>query len=169
MTIFNTIETRRSIRNYSGEPVEDEVIDQLLKAAMYAPSARNQQPWHFLVIKNKLLLKKIPKFHPYSSMVPLAELAIMVCADLNLEKSKGYWPVDCAAATQNLLLAAHGHGLGAVWLGVYPREERMNGCRALFELPGNIHPFALIAVGYPASVPVHPNRYNPERIHIDKW
>ena len=98
-----------------------------------------------------------------------AELAILVCGDEDLELSKRYWSVDCAAATQNILLAAHSMGLGAVWLGVYPREERQKGIREIFELPALVHPFALISIGYPAETKTSPDRFKEERIHINKW
>ncbi len=138
-------------------------------AGMYAPSARNQQPWHFLVIDERSLLDRIREVHPYASMLSGAALAILVCGDESLELSKGYWSVDCAAATQNILLAAHALGLGAVWLGVYPREERQAGIREIFGFPPEIHPFALISVGYPAEERPHPDRFREDRIRWNSW
>ena len=167
--VIDAILKRRSIRRYSGEAVNKSDIRQLLKAAMYAPSARNEQPWHFLVIDDPDLLVRITEIHPYSSMLPGAGLGILVCGDENLELSKGYWSVDCAAATQNILLAAHAIGLGAVWLGVYPREERQGGLRELFRLPDHIHPFALVSVGQPAEVKPVPERYQEDRIRWNRW
>jgi nitroreductase len=136
---------------------------------MYAPSARNQQPWHFLVIDERPLLGRIREIHPYASMLSDAELAILVLGDTTLELSRGYWPVDCAAATQNILLAAHALGLGAVWLGVYPREERQKGIHGLFNLPGHVHPFAIISVGIPAEEKPFPERFKEERIQWNEW
>ncbi len=167
--VIDAILKRRSIRQYRAEPVEKSIIQELLIAGMYAPSARNQQPWHFLVIEQRGLLEKITEIHPYASMLPGAALAILVCGDETLELSKGYWSVDCAAATQNILLAAHASGLGAVWLGVYPREERQEGIRQLFRLPAHIHPFSLISVGYPAEDKPVPERFREDRIHWNKW
>jgi nitroreductase len=136
---------------------------------MYAPSARNEQPWHFIVIDRKELFDKIMKVHPYASMLSESGAAILVCGDEKLELSKGYWPVDCSAATQNILLAAHSLGLGAVWLGVYPRPERQNGIRDIFQLPGHIHPFSLVSLGYPAEEKEMPCRYDEKRVRWNGW
>lgn len=167
--VIDAILTRRSIRRYSGKPVDKSTIRTLLTAAMFAPSARNQQPWHFIVIEKNDLMNRIMEIHPYASMLSGAELAILVCGDETLEKSKGYWSVDCAAATQNLLLAAHAVGLGAVWLGVYPRTERQEGIRELFTLPGHVHPFSLVSVGYPAEEKGMPERFREDRIRWNQW
>ena len=167
--VIKAIIERRSIRKYSGKPVEKSIIDILLKSAMYAPSARNQQPWHFIVIDDRSLLNSIMKVHPYAAMLSEAEAAILVCGDEHLELSKGYWSVDCAAATQNLLLAAHAMGLGAVWLGVYPRQERLEGIRRIFDLPGHVHPFSLVSLGYPEESKEIPERFKPERIRWNRW
>ena len=167
--VINAILKRRSIRQYSGKPVNKSDIELLLKSGMYAPSARNQQPWHFIVITDRTVLNRIMEIHPYAGMLAAAELAILVCGDTDLELSKGYWSVDCAAATQNILLAAHSMGMGAVWLGVYPREERQTGLRELFDLPGHIQPFSLISVGYPAEEKAFPDRFKEERIHHNQW
>jgi nitroreductase len=167
--VIRSLLERRSIRSYTGKPVEKTTIRLLLTSAMYAPSASNEQPWHFVVIQERKLLDRIPDVHPYSSMLKEAALAILVCGDEQLEKSKGYWPVDCSAATENLLLAAHALGLGAVWLGVYPRRERQEGIRKIFKLPPHIHPFSLVSVGYPAEKKAIPDRYREDRVHWDKW
>jgi nitroreductase len=167
--VIDAILKRRSIRRYSGKPVNKSMIMELLTAGMYAPSARNEQPWHFMVIDDRNLLDRIREIHPYASMLSGASLAILVCGDEHLELSKGYWSVDCAAATQNILLAAHALGLGAVWLGVYPREERQSGIRELFDLPKNIQPFSLISVGYPQEEKPVPERFKEDRIRWNKW
>jgi nitroreductase len=142
---------------------------ELLIAGMYAPSARNQQPWHFLVVRDRSTLERIRSVHPYASMLSGAALAILVCGDETLELSRGYWSVDCAAATQNILLAAHAVGLGAVWLGVYPREERQESIREIFGLPTHIHPFSLVSVGRPAEEKSMPDRVREDRVHWDNW
>jgi nitroreductase len=169
MNTIEAIRTRRSIRRFTNQQLEDEVINNVLEAGMYAPSARNEQPWHFLIITRRDLLDKLMDAHPYASMLSEAPVAILVCADLNLEKSKGYWPVDCSAATQNILLAAHELKVGSVWLGVYPRQERMDAIRAIFTLPANIQPFSLIALGYPAEDKDTPERFRADRIHMNGW
>ncbi|APC08377.1 nitroreductase family protein [Neomoorella thermoacetica] len=168
-TILKSILARRSIRRYTGEPVATGDIKELLEAAMSAPSAGNEQPWHFVVITDRRILDEIPKVHPYSQMLKEAPAAILVCGDLQRQKHKGYWVQDCAAATENILLAAHAKGLGTVWLGVYPREERVAGLQKLLGLPEHIIPLSLIAVGHPAENKPPANRFDPSRVHLDRW
>lgn len=169
MDALEVINTRRSIRKYKEGEISKETINKILEAGMSAPSAINEQPWHFVVITEKNILKKIPEIHPHASMATKATIAILVCGDLNLEKAKGFWVQDCSAATQNILLAIHALGLGAVWTGVYPRQKRIDGFRKLFNLPENIIPFAFIPVGYPAEKPFKADRFKKERIHYNKW
>ncbi len=166
---INNIITRRSIRKFSQEIVTSKQVNLILKAAMYAPSAVNEQPWHFIVIEEQKKLKEITKVHPHAKMLKEAPLAILVCWDDNLLKTSGYFEQDCAAATQNMLLAIHSMKLGAVWLGVHPRLERKEGLRKLFTIPENVHPFSLIAIGHPAEQKDHPQRFLEDRIHIEKW
>lgn len=160
---------RRSIRKYKKDIVPDHIIKELLKAAMSAPSAGNQRPWHFVVIRDRIMLNEVPKFHQYSGAVKESPCAILVCGDLLLEKHKGYWVQDCSAATQNILIAAQAKGLGSCWLGVYPRDFRIEGFRKIFQLPDNIVPFAVIPIGYPAETKQKINRYDENRVHYDKW
>jgi nitroreductase len=169
---MNTIEailTRRSVRAYSEKEVSDEVVEDLLKAAMQAPSAKNAQPWHFIVIRDKKILNEIPKFHKTGPMIAKAPLAILICADLELENQTGCWMLDCSAAAENLLLAAHEKGLGGVWTACYPINETQEGMRKLFDLPDNIVPHSIIPIGYPAH-PYNPKSYYQEkRVHHDRW
>lgn len=169
MDAMEAILTRRSIRKYTAQPVPDEVINELLKAAMSAPTAGNQQPWRFIVVDERKILDEIPKIHPYSQMLKQAPLAILVCGDESKSKYPGYWVQDCSAATQNLLLAAHAQGLGAVWLGVHPREERIAGFRKLFGLPQHIAPLALVSIGYPAEQKPPSERYDAAKIRYNRW
>ncbi|MFA5021571.1 MAG: nitroreductase family protein [Patescibacteria group bacterium] len=170
MDTLQTIFSRRSIRKYQDKEVSAELVNQILQAAMSAPSAHNQQPWHFVVIRDKKLLAEIPKFSPWASMASEANIAILVCADLTLKKSdQDYWIQDCSAAVQNLLLACHDLGLGAVWTASYPMPDRMAGYKKLFKLPETIIPFALIPLGYPAEIPKDQNRFNQKRIHLNQW
>lgn len=170
MTNFQEIiTTRRSIRKYLKQAVNQEQIDILLEAAMFAPSARNEQPWHFIAVTDREMLNKIMQSHPYAAMLKDASLAIVVLADINIEKTEGYWVQDCSAATQNILLSAHAMGLGSVWLGVYPREERMLAVKTLFNLPENIQPLSIIAIGYTNEQKAQPERFNKERIHYNNW
>ena len=118
---------RRSIRAYTQEPVTDAQVEALLRAAMAAPSAGNQQPWRFVVIRDKRTLGAITEVHPYAKMLPGASVAILVCGDPGAGKWPQYWEQDCAAATENVLIAAEQLGLGSVWLGVHPLAERVAG------------------------------------------
>ena len=160
---------RRSVRKFTKEKVAAEAIEYILKAAMAAPSAGNQQPWEFVVIDDRTVLNKIPSVHPYAEMMKEASVAILVCGNLEREERKGFWIQDCAAATENLLLAATTQGLGSVWLGVYPREDRVEGLRALLQLPEHIVPFALVPVGEPDEHKPPSNRYDAARVHRNKW
>ena len=169
MDTLTAINVRRSIRKYTGAAVAEETILRLIRAAMAAPSAGNERPWHFIVISERELLDAIPKFHPYAAMLPQASVAILVCGDLTLEKHRGYWVQDCSAAAENLLLAAAALGLGAVWTGVYPEEERVSAMRRLLRIPDHVVPLALIPLGYPAEHPGPVDRFDPGRIHRNGW
>ena len=169
MEAIEAILSRRSIRKYTVDSIPENVIDELLKVAMSAPSASNEQPWHFVVIDDRRIMDDIPKFHSYSQMLTEAPLAIVVCGDLLLAKGKGWWVQDCSAATQNILIAANAKGLGAVWLGVYPREQRVEGVRKLLGLPEHIIPLCIVSIGYPAERKPPSNRYDPARVHRNKW
>uniref|UniRef100_A0A7C3YRY0 Nitroreductase family protein n=1 Tax=candidate division WOR-3 bacterium TaxID=2052148 RepID=A0A7C3YRY0_UNCW3 len=169
MEAIECILTRRSIRKYKKEKIPADLIRELLTAAMSAPSARNEQPWHFIVIDERKILDEIPKFHPYAQMLKEAPLAILIAGDKKLTSYEGYLIQDCSAATQNLLLACHAQGLGAVWIGIYPREERIKGIKNLLSLPEDILPVSLVAIGYPAEKKEAENRYKPERVHHNRW
>jgi nitroreductase len=169
MDILEAIITRRSIRKYADKPVTDEMIEKLLKAAMYAPSAVNKQPWHFVVFRNPETMLQVMRVHPNAAMLKDAGAAILVCWDENLQHDAGYGPVDCAAATQNILLAAHGIGLGAVWVGIYPRPHRIESIHQIFHLPAHVKPFAIVSIGYPAEKKAIPERFIRTRIHLEKW
>jgi nitroreductase len=160
---------RRSIRRFTGQDVEDNLVTKVLAAGMAAPSAGNQQPWQFIVIKNKEVRQNVSECSPYAKATADAPVAIVVCGDLSLEKHTGFWIQDCSAAVENMLLEITSLGLGAVWLGVYPREDRMKFLQKFFSLPDNIVPFAIIPVGYPAQELPPANRYNESRIHFEKW
>jgi nitroreductase len=169
MEIFEAIYNRRSIRKFEQKPVEEEKIHEILKSAMYAPTARNTQSWQFIVITNRELLDGIRHVHPYAAMLAETPLAILVCGDKTCDPNEGYLNTNCSAATQNLLLASYALGLGSVWLGVYPREERIKGLVNVLKLPGHILPISLIALGYPAEKKEKPERFSSEKIHFNKW
>jgi len=168
MNIFQAIATRRSIRSFTDEAVSDELIEKLIGAAMLAPSAGNQQPWQFVVVRDRDKLSRIETFHPYCKMAKQASVVIVVCGDPAGKKWPDFWPQDCGAAVENLLLAARGEGLGTVWTGVYPLEERMAGCRELFLIPEHIFPFAIIPIGWPKDTDgafKEMNRYKSDLVH----
>ena len=160
---------RRSIRRYTGEPVSDADLKDLLKAAMAAPSAGNEQSWEFIIVNDRQLLTEITKVHPYSAMLLEAPMAIIVCGNLNNEMYKGYWVQDCSAAIENILIAAQSKGLGTVWLGVYPKEERVDAIRKIFSIPEHMIPLNVIAVGPPAEKKGPSERYDEKKIHFNKW
>ncbi|MBI4833307.1 MAG: nitroreductase family protein [Planctomycetes bacterium] len=166
---MEVILSRRSVREYKNADVSEKLIKEILEAGMHAPSARNEQPWHFLVVNDRNILKKIMEFHPYATMLAQAPAAILVLGGLETTPDEGYAVIDCAAATQNMLLAIHDKGLGAVWLGIYPRAERITGMRKLFSLPANVLPVSLIALGYPLEEKAQEARFNQARIHYNKW
>lgn len=167
--MLNTILTRRSIRKFKSKALKTDDIETILKAAMAAPTAGNSQIWEFVVINDRILLNAIEKFHPYAQMVLQAPIAILVCADINREKYKDRWPLDCAAASENILLAAHSLNLGAVWVGIYPDKQRMNEMVKLLTLPKNIKPVSLIPIGYSDEEKPESNRYDRDKIHYNKY
>jgi nitroreductase len=166
---MDTILTRRSIRKYTKKQVPDETVRELLKASMSAPSAGNEQTWEFLIIRDRKTLTDLQKVHPHSQMLDSASVAVLVCGDLKREVYSGFWVQDCSAATENLLLAAHAKGLGAVWLGIYPMQERVEGMKKLLMLPENIMPLALVPLGYPAEHKTTADRFDEARIRYNRW
>ena len=163
---------RRSIRKYTDRPVEQEKIDYLLRCALMSPSAKRTCPWEFVVVKDPAKLAALAARLPNSRVGNGAKLAIVVCGSLDNGlpgRSKEYWIHDCSAATMNLLLAAHAQGLGAVWTGVYPGEERVAAVREVLSIPDGYMPLNVIPVGYPAENPPAKDKWNPAKIHYDKW
>lgn len=169
MDAYDAIITRRSVRTFTKQAMPPEVVKKLLVAAMSAPSAGNQQPWHFVVARGQGTREALAELLPHGKMLAHAPVAIAVCADLRLEQHAGYWVQDCSAATENLLLAAHALGLGGVWVGVYPREERVAGVRKIFNLPDEVIPLCIVAVGYPAEPIGGSERYKEGRVHYERW
>ena len=135
---------------------------------MYAPSAGNAQPWHFILINERAVLDQVHNFHTSASFIKEAPLAILICAEEDRAKP-GRWIQDCSAAAENLLLAAHAGGLGACWIGIQPVPERIEGITRLVNLQPRVHQVCLIAVGYQAETRPHPERFRPERIHNNRW
>lgn len=166
---MKTIFERRSIRKYTDKEVSDSIIKKVLKAGMAAPSAGNAQTWEFILIDEEEIIEKIPEIHPYSKMVKDASKVILVCGNKELEKYEDFWVQDCSAATQNILLEATANNLGAVWLGVYPVQERVNGLKKLLKLPENLIPFSIIPFGYPAEEKEIIDRYDENKVHYNKF
>ena len=168
---MNIIFKRRSVRQFKNKKIESEKVEMLLRAAMEAPSAINQQPWEFLVVTNKDSLKKLSKMSPYSAMVEKAPLAIVVLTNTSVMKAPNLWQQDAAAATENILLQAVELELGAVWLGVGTIKEREDYIKKMFDLPENITPFNVIAIGYPEHENANKfiNRYDEKKVHFEKY
>ena len=162
---------RRSIRVYSQAAVSEAVVQQLLEAAMAAPSAVAKDPWRFVVIRNRQTLSDIASALPNGQMLASAALGIAVCGDLDVahDQQLSYLLQDCSAAIENLLLCAHILGLGACWLGVHPREQRVNTLKQILSLPPSVIPIACIAIGHPGEVKEPRTRFNPDYVHLEKW
>jgi len=169
MDALTAIKTRRSVRTYTAEPVADETVREILRCGMQAPSACNEQPWQFVVIRDKTILTKAGEINPYAKFAKNAPVAVLVCGDLRLDKCQGYWVQDCSNCAMSMLLAAHAMGLGAVWTGIYPLGDRVEGFRKLCGLPREVTPMALLVIGHPAAQPKPEDRFKAERIHTDRW
>lgn len=163
--------TRRSVRKFTDGDVPLERIADLLKAAMAAPSAVAKDPWHFLVVREKRSLEALADALPNAPMLRKAPAAIVACGDIELahDRQESFLLQDLSAAVQNILLAANALNLGACWLGVHPRQARMEAIRRLFKLPENIIPVAGVALGWPGERPGMRTRYQPDRVHFEKW
>lgn len=167
---FNNILTRVSVRRFTDEPISDGQLTAILHAAMAAPSGVNKQPWEFIVIDDKEMLKQLADALPYAKMAAHAQAAIVVCgnkgrflpgADDNL------WEQDCSASSENILLAAHALGLGGVWTCLYPHEDRMAAVKKILSISDEIVPFNLIPIGHPETDHAPMDKWHPDRIHIN--
>jgi len=162
-----TIFARRSIRKYTAEPVGEGTVKTLLEAAMAAPSSANRKPWHFIVVTDRQTLDSLAEAHPYGKMLFEAMLCIATCGDPAI--SERGWVQNGPAATGNLLLAVAALGRGAVWLGVYPKEERMTFTRQILDIPESIVPLNLVSIGQPAEEKAPRTQYDEARVHIGRW
>lgn len=169
MELFEAIHTRRSIRKYQNKEIPDDLIRKLLAAAMMAPSTGDARTWQFVLVTDSDKKNKIKEVHPYVGMITKAPLGILVCGDLSKEKFPGFWPQDCSAAMQNLLLAAHASGLGAVWTGIHPIEDRIVKFKEIFGLPEHIMPLGLAVTGWPAQTAKSEERYTDDCVHYNTW
>ena len=169
MDALEAIMSRRSIRNYTGEPVTDEQIETILRAAMAAPSAGNQEPWRFIVLKDRAVLEAAAGTTPYGKMLREAAFGLVIAADTRDLKHEVMWQQDCSAATQNALVAINALGLGAVWLGFWPKMERVTPLKEALGMPEGIEPMAVLAVGHPAEEKPPAERYDAEKVRWDRW
>jgi nitroreductase len=162
---------RRSIRLYSPAAVTEAVVQKLLEAAMAAPSAAAKDPWRFVVIRNRQKLSALAAALPNGQMLADAALGIAICGDLQAAHGEqlSYLLQDCSAAIENLLLCAHVLGLGACWLGVHLREERVNALKKILSLPPSVIPVSCVAIGYPAETKEPRTRFNRDYVHSDSW
>lgn len=169
-SVLENILNRKSVRNYiKGKEITDEQIEKILKAGMAAPSARNLQPWEFIVVKDRKILDALAEKSPHGKMLSDASLAIVVAGNLNTEGVSDFWIQDTSAVTQNILLEVEALGLGAVWIGGYPKEDRANMIKEELKLPKNIVPLNIISIGYPTGKDKPKNKWNPEKIHYNKY
>ncbi|HIT98379.1 MAG TPA: nitroreductase family protein [Candidatus Merdimorpha stercoravium] len=163
---IENILTRRSIRSYTDQDVEPEKLEAILEAGMAAPSGKNGQPWDFVVLTRREILDEMAERLPYAKMLREARVAIAVCAD---RTKSPYWYVDCSAAAENILLAAHALGLGAVWTATYPYRDRMDVVKELCGLPGSYDSLCVIPVGYPAREARPKDNFDPGKIHHEVY
>lgn len=170
METLQTIMTRRSVRSFSEDPVTATQLRTLLEAAMNAPSAGDGRPWHFVVTTDRKTLDALAiAVDENNLMFRQAQAAVLLCLDESLEKFKGFGPQDCSCAAMNLQLAAHDLGLGTVWVAVIGVPPRSAGCRRIFDLPDSITPFALFPIGHPLEMPPAEYRFDPSKIHTERW
>jgi len=168
---MSVIFSRKSVRQYTEEKISNDQLELLVKAGMAAPTARNLQPWTFLIITEEVLLKEMADMLPFGKMLSQAAAAIIVCGDLSKVDVSGpeYWVQDCSAATQNILLATEALGLGGVWIGAYPSMERANSLKTFYNLPEHIMPLSVISLGYPKGEHVPKDKWDANKVFWNKW
>ncbi len=171
--VIEAIMTRSSVRAYTSQVVEEEKIETMLRAGMAAPTAGNKQPWQFVVINDREILDALPEVAAGMKMAPQAPLAIAVCGvpAESFPNVPEYWVQDCSAATENILLAAHAMGLGAVWCGVYPDggSGRVEKITELLNIPEGTVALSVIIIGYPNAEPMVKDKWNPAKVHYNKF
>ena len=169
--VISAIMTRASVRQFTSQPIGADTLDLLVKAGMAAPTAMNLQPWAFIVVTEQQMLDSLAAVHPYSNL-KTATAAIIVCGDLEKaadEFGRDFWIQDCSAATENILIAAHAMGLGAVWCGVYPNPKVVPGVTRVLSIPERIIPLNIITMGHPAAETEPKDKWNPQNVHYQKW
>lgn len=169
MDALEAIRTRRSVRTFDPQPVTEQQMEPLLRAFMAAPSASNERPWRLVIVREKKTLESLSTATPFARALAGASLGLVVVADRKAMKYPGFWVIDCSAAIENLLLAAHATGLGGVWIGVHPIRPFAWRVRRIVGLPRHVVPHSLVALGHPARVPNPVDRFDPSFIHDEKW
>lgn len=167
--VIGNIMTRTSVRQYTDRQISADTLETLLKAGMAAPTAVNKQPWAFVVTTGRDALDSLATLQP---RLKTAAAAITVCGDMTRAiegEGRDFWVQDCSAATENILLAAHALGLGAVWTGVYPIAERVDNVSRALALPDSVVPMCIIAVGYPVADQEPKDKWNPSKVHYQRW
>ncbi len=171
--VLENIFARKSVRSYTDQSVSREQLDTLVRCAMAAPSGRDMRPWKFVVVDDTIVMDSLSRQLPYAKMLQEAAAAIVVCGDMSIVDKSGNpsvnWQFDCSAATQNLLLAAEAMGLGAVWTGVHPYEDRLAAVKRALLLPEHIIPLNVIPIGYPKGETQPKDKYAAENIHYNGW
>lgn len=169
MDCLDAIMTRRSIRRYTGQPVTEADLDVIVRAAMAAPSAGNQQSWRIVVARDPEVRMRLSTSTPHAGMLAEASVGLVVCGDTRDERHPGYWVQDCSAAIENALLAIRALGLGAVWIGVYPIDARVRNVSDVLGLPDGVVPLGMISIGHPAEDKPPAERFNESFVHHDRW
>jgi nitroreductase len=169
MDVLEAIHTRRSIRRFTADPVTDAELDVVLRAAMAAPSASNERPWRFVVVRDREVLDRLARTTPFAGLLGGAPACVVVCADKAGARYPWFWDLDCSAATQNALLAAHAIGLGGVWIGVHAFAPFVSGVRRIIRAPRRVVPVSMIALGHPAETRPPIDRYDPAWVHENAW
>lgn len=169
--ILEFIHHRSSIRDFTGVPVPEDILLEIVKAGMAAPSSNNLQPWSFIIVTDKEIMLKLSKNLPFAKMLDKAGGAIVVCGTPDTKDAdlSNYWIQDCSAATENILLAVEAFGLGAVWTGVCPRKERIKWVKEVLKIPDEVVPLNVIPIGYPLKPPLIKNKFKSTKIHKNNW
>lgn len=170
-TPIENIMSRASVRRFTDRAISKDTLETIVKAGMAAPTAVNKQPWEFVVVTDRVVLDSLMAHHPHANL-ETATAAIVVCGNMeNAMEGDGqaYWIQDCSAATENILLAAHSLGVGAVWCGVYPMQDRVAPVRETLKLPSYVTPLNIITMGYPAAPAEPKDKWNPDKLHFEEW
>lgn len=167
---LSIIHSRKSVRSFTEQSVDREMLVDIIKAGMAAPTGMDRRPWEFIIVEDSALLNQMAEGLPNAKFLVASPAAIVVCGNMNQDMGgSSYWYLDCSAATQNILLAIEAMGLGGTWTGVYPSEDRMKVVSDALNLPEHIGALCVIPIGYPTGHETPKDKYNADKIHINKW